>query len=187
MKITHLYTAKGGQGCTVTAALFALMQPGRTLIVDDAPVPDMPAVLGLQIPQDWEDGGVTAQVSPTVDLVRYQVTSTWAADYDNVVYDHGRDEPPDYHGDERWYMVIRPCYLAIRHAICHDHRPDGIIVVREPARALTETDIEATLSTPIVATIDIDPSVARMVDAGLMASRYDRRKLRILNDTLQGR
>ena len=50
-------------------------------------------------------------------------------------------------------------------------RSDGIIVLEETGRALTPTDISTVLKTPIVATIKVDPSVSRAVDAGLLSSR----------------
>ena len=74
----------------------------------------------------------------------------------------------------RRMWVLRPCYLALRRAMARTRRPDSIIVVREPQRALTTLDIEAVLGITVEATIDIDPAIARMVDAGLLAARVPR-------------
>ena len=53
-------------------------------------------------------------------------------------------------------------------------RPDGVVLVAEPGRALRVPDIERTLGVPVVATISHDPAVARAVDAGLLAARLPR-------------
>jgi len=181
MEITHLYTAKGGQGCTVTAALLALQKPGRTLIVDAALVADMPAVLGIYPPIDWDvTCGVAAAVTPTISLVRDHVDlNLYGWDYDHVIYDHGLDEPPDYHGDDKWILVTRGCYVALKHALSHDRRPDGVILLIEEGRALRADDVTATLGAPIIASALIDRSVARKVDAGLLVYRNTRTDLLI--------
>jgi Mrp family chromosome partitioning ATPase len=71
-------------------------------------------------------------------------------------------------------LVTRPCYLALRRAIRDEHRPDGIVLVREPGRALDRVDVERILHAPVVAQLDVDPAVARLVDAGLLASKAPR-------------
>jgi hypothetical protein len=71
-------------------------------------------------------------------------------------------------------LVIRPCYLALRRAIAAPLRPSGVVVVREPGRSLGERDVESVLGVPVRATIDLDPAVARAVDAGLLATRLPR-------------
>jgi hypothetical protein len=71
-------------------------------------------------------------------------------------------------------LVTRACYLALRRAMKLDRRPDGVIVVRENGRALDGSDVQRLLGAPVVARIDVDPAVARLVDAGLLASRPPR-------------
>ena len=44
----------------------------------------------------------------------------------------------------------------------------------EPGRSLTRHDVAAALGAPVVAVVEIDPAVARAVDAGLLASRLPR-------------
>lgn len=72
------------------------------------------------------------------------------------------------------FMVLRPCYLAMRRALEAPIRPSGIIVVREPDRALSVRDIEEVLGVPVRAEVAYDPAVARAVDAGLLARRLPR-------------
>jgi len=71
-------------------------------------------------------------------------------------------------------LVIRPCYLGLRRARQHPLRPTGIVVVNEPGRVLSSSDVEATLEAPVVAVVEIDPHVARLVDAGLLSGRLPR-------------
>jgi hypothetical protein len=68
-------------------------------------------------------------------------------------------------------LVLRPCYLALRRAIAAPLRPSGVVLVNEPGRVLGRSDVEDLLGVPVRAEIDVDPSVARAVDAGLLAGR----------------
>jgi pilus assembly protein CpaE len=70
----------------------------------------------------------------------------------------------------RSLLVTRPCYLSLRHALRASHRPTGVLVVREPGRALGRDDIERVVGAPVVAEIEADPAVARAVDAGLLSA-----------------
>jgi len=72
---------------------------------------------------------------------------------------------------DRSWLVTRPCFLALRRALAVGRRPDGIVLVEEPGRALGRTDVEDVLGAPVVATVAADASVARAVDAGLLLAR----------------
>lgn len=71
-------------------------------------------------------------------------------------------------------LVLRPCYLALRRAVHVGLRPTGVLLVKEPGRALGVHDVEQTLGVPVRAEIDVDPAVARVVDAGLLLTRMPR-------------
>ncbi len=71
-------------------------------------------------------------------------------------------------------LVLRPCYLAVRRALAAPIRPSGVILVREPRRALTRRDVEEVLEVPVRAEVAWDPAVARCVDAGLLGARIPR-------------
>jgi len=71
-------------------------------------------------------------------------------------------------------LVLRPCYLALRRAVRAGGRADGVVLVVEPGRALGRRDVEQVLDAPVVATVELDPSVARAVDAGLLVRRPQR-------------
>lgn len=76
----------------------------------------------------------------------------------------------------RSFAVVRPCYLALRRlTLVSAHvRLDAVVVVREAGRALDERDVEAAVGVGVVACIDVDPVVARCVDAGILARRAPR-------------
>jgi hypothetical protein len=79
-------------------------------------------------------------------------------------------------------LVLRPCYLALRRAVAAPFRPSGVVLVREPGRALTRRDVEAVLGVPVRAEVDLDPAIARAVDAGLLSARLPRGLERALRD-----
>ncbi|MFM7068061.1 MAG: hypothetical protein ACKOYM_01250 [Actinomycetes bacterium] len=68
-------------------------------------------------------------------------------------------------------LVVRPCYLALRAAVLHDPRPHGVVVIEEPGRALTSRDVADVVGVPVLATVPYDASIARAVDAGVLARR----------------
>jgi len=71
-------------------------------------------------------------------------------------------------------LVVRPCFLALRRAVAAPVRPSGVVLVREPGRSLGRRDVEEALQVPVCAEIDLEPAVARAVDAGLLATRLPR-------------
>ena len=79
-------------------------------------------------------------------------------------------------------LVLRPCYLALRRALAAPIRPSAVVLVNEPGRALTRRDIEDVLGVPVRAEVDFDPSIARAVDAGLLAGRVPRALERALKE-----
>lgn len=74
----------------------------------------------------------------------------------------------------RSVLVTRPCYLALRRAVARELSPDGVVVVREMGRALDASDIERLVGAPVIAQVDVDPAVARLVDSGLLVNRAPR-------------
>jgi hypothetical protein len=70
-------------------------------------------------------------------------------------------------------MVLRGCYLGLRRAV---HSPlargaAGVVVVEEPARSLGATEIADVLDLPVLARVPVRASIARAVDAGVLAAR----------------
>ena len=81
-------------------------------------------------------------------------------------------------------LVLRPCYLALRRAMAAPIRPSGVILVTEPGRALGRRDVEDVLGVPVQAEVAVEASVARAVDAGLLARRVPRPLERALRPVL---
>jgi hypothetical protein len=197
--VTVCWTAKGGSGTTVVAATLALASPTNSLLVDlDG---ELPAALGLAEPAgqgiaDWlaSDAPASAvadlavEINRSTQLVprgtvpvdrrspRWPELGAWLADRPYaVVVDAAGGDPPNPLGDVgRTLLVTRACYLALRRAVATPWRPDGVVLVAEPGRALRAPDIERALGVPVVAAISLDPAVARAVDAGLLAARLPR-------------
>lgn len=202
--LTVCWAAKGGSGTTVVSCAIALLAANRhdgSWFVDLAG--DAPAVFGVNEPagpgaHDWvgastADASAIEAISVTVTeqlrLVsagsiradsahpRWAVLGQYLAGLDaDVVVDAGTSEPPPGLLDaaHQRLLVTRPCYLALRRACAGTAVPTGVIVVHEPGRALRAQDVSQAVRAPVVAEVSVDPSVARAVDAGLLASRLPR-------------
>jgi hypothetical protein len=199
VSVTVCWAVKGGSGTTVVAATLALSCPAHSLLVDlDG---ELPAVLGLPEPSgqgiaDWlgsdappgalDDLAVfvdrTTRLIPrgstVVDLnaSRWGELSEWLAEHPPAFVDAGTHPPPLdlLDGDVRSLLVTRACYLALRRAVAAPCRPDGVVLVHEPGRALRAHDVAHAVGAPVLASVSVDPAVARAVDAGLLATRLPR-------------
>jgi len=182
--------------------LLSRREPGGAVLADLAG--DAPAALGLPEPASpglagWLGAG--AEVPPDA-LARLEVPAgdglrllprgagTLAADRGDVlaalltadprpiVADCGAD--PDgaaltlAAGASRSILVTRACFLSLRRALVASLRPSEVVLVTEPGRSLTRLDVEDCIGAPVVAEVAVDPTVARAVDAGLLASRLPR-------------
>lgn len=178
----YLYGPKGGQGVTTTAAMLALamVQHGGkrvTVGTSQSHFSDLLGVLGLPPPGykdeavDVSEDLIAATGAPVAGLTPPTV---WAER--DWVWD-GRTHPPAgpwaLADDQRVraFMVVRPCYLALRRAVTMTFQPEGIILIEEPRRALSARDVERVVGAPVVATIPFDAAISRAVDAGLLAGR----------------
>lgn len=83
-------------------------------------------------------------------------------------------------GAARSLLVTRACYLSLRRAVRAPLRPSGVVLLAEPGRALTRTDVAEVVGVPVVAEVALDPAVARAVDAGLLPVRLPRGLARAL-------
>jgi hypothetical protein len=160
---------------------------------------DVPAVLGIPEPDgpgvfDWLASNTAAARLSALETpahghvsvlprgrggqatpARWGELAAWVAgERRSVVVDAGSaGEPPPalVRAADHALLVTRPCYLALRAAVRQPTRPTGVVLVEEPGRALRARDIEASLGVPVVATVLLDPAVARAVDAGLLLAR----------------
>ena len=120
----------------------------------------------------------------------------WLATGATVVVDAGvlrtPAEPSDgdsSDGELRWrlaaeadrsVLVTRACYLALRRTASLPVRPSGVVLVAEAGRALTRSDCERAIGAPVLATVAIDPDIARAVDAGMLRTRVPKGAIRAL-------
>ena len=199
--LTIFHAPKGGSGTSVTAAAFALAAAeahGRALLIDLCG--DSPAVLGMQEPpspglNDWLSESHTADAdallalgtAATEKLLVVHRGARWvsgAPRWDALVQAVGaRDFPVIIDAGTHFvpedlravagesFLVTRSCYMALRRASTLP-KPTGIIVLREEGRALSVRDVENVLGVPAVATIPVDASIARAVDAGVLTVRW---------------
>jgi hypothetical protein len=190
--IITLSSPKSGNGVTVTAALLALTASisQHTTIVDLAG--DQLSALGVTA-VGHRQIEVTAQLTvidaatDTTDEQHRQITEC-ETQGELVIIDAGRADHPIHDlldADTRRLWVLRCCYLTLRRAASATYRPDEIIMVREPQRALHERDVEQALGVKVTAIIDLDPGIARAVDAGLLAARPPRHASAALRHLLQ--
>jgi MinD-like ATPase involved in chromosome partitioning or flagellar assembly len=132
-----------------------------------------PATPGLRVVPTGADGADHCASRARVELL----ARTLAEQDTETVVDIGVLAPawqPLLARADTSLLVIRPCYLALRRATALTTRPTGIVLVREPGRALGQREVEDVTGVRVLAEIDVEPSIARAVDAGLLASRLPR-------------
>jgi hypothetical protein len=64
-------------------------------------------------------------------------------------------------------MVTRADYLALSNPQVIASNPDEIVLVNEPGRAIDHRDIERAIKAPVNTVIELNPVIARSVDAGM--------------------
>lgn len=84
----------------------------------------------------------------------------------------------------RAWLITRPCYLALRSSRGSEAVADGVVVMSEPGRALGAADVADVIGAPVVVELDVDPAIARAVDAGLLGTRIPHGARRVLERAL---
>jgi hypothetical protein len=193
------WSVKGGSGTSVVVAAMALVSSSDTTLVDLAG--ELPAVLGAVDPSgqgvaDWlasdappaSLGDLAVDVAPRMTLVprgrtaidprstRWNELGDWLAGRPAAVVDAGIGPPPTalLAGGGRSVLVTRGCFLALRRAAALAQPPDGVVLLAEPGRALGAAEVARAVGAPVLATVSVDPAVARAVDAGLLIARLPR-------------
>jgi len=103
-----------------------------------------------------------------------------------VIIDAGILPPGCPPGECRVLLVMRNCYLALRRTLHLTYRPDGIVLINEPGRALSARDITECTGAPIAAQMELDPAIARIVDSGILTVRAPRSIARTLGPLMDG-
>ncbi|MCB1026228.1 MAG: hypothetical protein KDB24_00510 [Microthrixaceae bacterium] len=83
-------------------------------------------------------------------------------------------------------VVTRACYLALRRFRGLGLTCDASVFVQEAQRALARSDVAETLGAEVIATVDVDPAVARAVDSGMLGARPPRRLDRAMTALASG-
>jgi cellulose biosynthesis protein BcsQ len=70
-------------------------------------------------------------------------------------------------------VVVRGCYLALRRVAGDElaQRASGVVVLEETGRVLRRHQVADVLGLPVLATVPVRASIARVVDAGVLVSR----------------
>ena len=175
--------ARGGSGASTVAAILALF--GRVMVPTELVTDDMvltSAHLGVTTPPG--EGGEV--------LDRLSLTTAPTGERQLTVIDAGQLHQgrlgPRRPRERRVAVLRGPCYLAMRTLHAADiGGVEGVILVVEPGRALTERDVTDVLGTDVIATVPATPALARAIDAGTLAQRVTAdRDLRPLRHWLAG-
>lgn len=195
-----VWSPKGGCGASVVAAAIAsvLARSDPVRILDCAG--DQPAYFGLpDVERRGNDADpfVPVSVAPGIELVCVRpsdyVREFGLEDAESLVVDLGAgiDAGADELCDraDTVLMVVRGCYVALRRAVQHPllRVTDGVVLVDEPGRALSASDVADVLALPVVATIPAHESIARAADAGVLAYRCPELLTRPLRRALRPR
>jgi len=172
--------ARGGQGTSTVAAALAVLAAGHgpTQFVPDDPS-STSALLGVPITTEEE----WAEVCPNLVMATNARQVTLQRHPTTTVIDCGRLPNGPFDGEsstqlleraERYVVLRGPCYIALTSVLATGTRFDGVILVVEPGRALSDHDVTDVLGIPVVATRPVDPAIARCIDAGLLLTRLHR-------------
>lgn len=194
-------SVKGGVGTSVTSAALAILlsrDSSRPTYLIDLGGGDQPDILGLPAISDglthWftsPDRRLADLAVPVTDTLRLvapgdgslPVDESWMAPLAlaldeltsraNVVIDAGQLDTSTHLDSlaDRRLMVMRPCYVGLRHVVSAVNHWDGLVLVRPPDRVLTTRDVASVCEMPLAAEIDMTPDVSRAVDAGVLRSR----------------
>lgn len=162
------YSHKGGTGVTVTTLIAAVLasEAGKRVLIVTDDLPTVCAAAGVACPEDATSVKLTHMVTAADGAA---LPDGFAPSRDLVVMSDGLTAAPT----TRKVLVTRPCYLALRAECRAEVRPDAVVLIREPGRALSTRGLQAALNVDgrNVWPVPFEPAVARMVDAGLLLAR----------------
>lgn len=182
MQSVEFYSPKGGVGTTTTAGLYAVLRASQGvpthLLASNEDDTDLATVCGFSAYGSAE-GWATLLTNLTWGVKVPPATELVVTDYRIPEF------APAWHHLEavNRVLVVRNCFLALRRTLADQHRPDAVVAVLEAGRALTVDDIRDCIGCDTVIAMPIDPSIARAVDAGLLATRLPRAAARVFGRT----
>jgi MinD-like ATPase involved in chromosome partitioning or flagellar assembly len=162
MKPINLYSVKGGVGLTTVVALLAThiaqYEPVTIRVDDPDEFADLACTFGAAV------GDYQMQVFEHGQKHIKVITNRVDAPY-NLRVSH---RPIDDHFN---VMVVDTSYVGLRRVVMSTtshYPPDGLVVVTQPARALSAADASMVAAAPVIAELTYDPHLARMIDAGML-------------------
>lgn len=164
----RLVGMRGGSGTSTIAAIMAMH--AATMVSTElvsADIAHTSALLGLGVAGDGR-----REVTDHLVLTNEQQAHGGLTIIDGGTLGSAGDVPESEPGERRIGVLRGPCYLALRRIMAAPHGLDGLIVVTEPGRALNERDVADVTGLGVLATVPATPTIARTIDAGLLARRY---------------
>ena len=157
--------ARGGSGTTTIAAalaLYASRHASTELVAAD--IGSAAALLGLTAVPDRHE---RLKVADDLTLLKTATVQAHVSVVDAARLDTLTDAPAGL-----LLVVLRgPCYLGLRSIVASGLQADGIVLLGETGRSLTDRDVRDVCGVPVVAQIPVTANVARTIDAGLLATR----------------
>lgn len=160
----RLVAPRHGQGLTTVALALAASAAAddRTVVLVTEALDDLCAMAGLAT---VERGG-ELRLGPQL-VAASQPRLFGDLTVEEITVGAENDSPADL-----TLMVLRgPDYLSLRTASLSSLAADGVVLVREPWRALGPADVTSVLGAPVVAEVAHSDTVARAIDAGLILTR----------------
>jgi hypothetical protein len=159
------FAPKGGLGVTTIAAAVAVIA-SRTQPVTLHGDEDAFTVLGLPLPADGAD---TVAASDRLTVTTQPFDPTSSSDGLTIIDDPTFGSTLEL---DVTYMVMRACFVALRHGQQSIRRPSGLVVIHEHGRALVPNHVGEALGLPVSASVPW--SIARAIDAGTLLLRVPR-------------
>jgi hypothetical protein len=157
--------ARGGSGTSTVAAAIALF--ASRAAVTELVAADMGCTAALLGLGGTEDPSAPIDVADGLMLVSIATNTAQMS-----VADAGRLDQLSETPAGLLFVVLRgPCYLGLRSIVTSELQPDGIVLLSERGRSLTQRDVRDVCGVPVVAQIPVTANVARTIDAGLLITR----------------
>jgi hypothetical protein len=123
---------------------------------------------------------VRSNVSRSFESRSQGVTGTEMA-WSNVIIDAGTPNQIGttafdvlLNGTDHSLLLVKSCFLAVHASVELAHRAHGVVVVSDEERRISDADVAVAIGLPVFASISVQPTVARAVDAGLLSARLPR-------------